>query len=290
MKLHAIHTGNLKLDGGTMFGIVPKVLWSKVYPADENNFCTWSMRCLLIEEGDRRILIDNGIGTYHDEKFIRNYGLSSDELLVKALAGIGITTDDITDMFLTHLHFDHCGGSIRYNEDHTKLVPTFKNATYWVGKSHWEWAIKPNNKEKGSFLKEDILPIMESGQLQFITHEGGLFPNVDVRFINGHTEGQVIPFIRYKDKTVVFVADLFPSVAHLPVPWVMAYDVRPLVTVREKEEFLKEALEKDYILFFEHDLYHECCTLQMTEKGIREKETFTLEEGMKMDTVVQDIR
>jgi glyoxylase-like metal-dependent hydrolase (beta-lactamase superfamily II) len=290
MKLHAIYTGNLKLDGGVMFGIVPKVLWSKVYPADENNFCTWSMRCLLIEDGDRRILIDNGIGTYHDEKFIRIYGLGRDDLLVKALARVGMTTDDITDMLLTHLHFDHCGGSVRYNEDHTKLVPTFKNATYWVGKSHWEWAMKPNSKEKGSFLQEAILPLQESGRLQFITREGELFPNIEVRFINGHTEGQVILFIRYKDKTVVFVADLLPSTAHLPVPWVMAYDVRPMVTVNEKEKLLQEALDKDYILFFEHDLYHECCTLQMTEKGIREKETFTLEEGLRKSAVTREYR
>jgi glyoxylase-like metal-dependent hydrolase (beta-lactamase superfamily II) len=288
MKLHAIHTGNLKLDGGSMFGIVPKVLWSKVYPADEDNLCNWSMRCLLIEDGDRKILIDNGIGTKHDEKFISHYHLNGDDSLERSLARVGLTTDDITDMFLTHLHFDHCGGSIRYNEDHTKLVPTFKNATYWVGKSHWEWAIKPNSKERGSFLKEDILPIQESGQLRFITTEGELFPGVNVRFINGHTEGQVIPFIHYKDKTVVFVADLLPSTAHIPIPWVMAYDVRPILTIREKEAFLKEALDQNYFLFFEHDLYHECCTLQMTDKGIREKETFKLEEGLKVNMVVQE--
>jgi glyoxylase-like metal-dependent hydrolase (beta-lactamase superfamily II) len=278
VKLTSIPTGNLKLDGGSMFGIIPKVLWSKVYPADENNLCNFTMRSLLVETGERKILIENGIGDKQDEKFMRNYFVNGGDSIEKSLARIGLTTDDITDMFLTHLHFDHCGGSIKYNEDHSKLVPAFKNATYWISERQWQCAVNPNYREKGSFLKENILPIKESGQLELITKEGWLMSDIDVLFVNGHTEGQAIPFIHYNDKTVVFVADLLPSTAHIPMPWIMAYDIRPLLSIVEKEVFLKEALEKKYILYFYHDLYHECCDLQMTEKGIREKKSYSINE------------
>ena len=274
MKLYSIETGNLKIDGGAMFGVVPKVMWSKVYPADDNNLCNWSMRCLLIVDGDRKILIDNGMGDKQDEKFTRHYYLNGDDSLEKSLAKYDFTTDDITDMVLTHLHFDHCGGSIKYNEDRSRLIPTFKNADYWIGKTQWDLAVDPNRRDKASFLKENILPIQESGKLNFIENEGLLFPNVSVKFFNGHTDGQVIPFINYNGKTVVFMADLMPAVAHIPLSWIMAYDMHPLITLQEKQDFLEEALQNDYILFFEHDIYQECCNLQQTEKGIRAKETF----------------
>ena len=278
MKLYSIETGNLKIDGGAMFGVVPKVMWSKVYPADDNNLCNWSMRCLLIVDGDRKILIDNGMGDKQDEKFTRHYYLNGDDSLEKSLAKYDFTTDDITDMVLTHLHFDHCGGSIKYNEDRSRLIPTFKNADYWIGKTQWDLAVDPNRRDKASFLKENILPIQESGKLNFIENEGLLFPNVSVKFFNGHTDGQVIPFINYNGKTVVFMADLMPAVAHIPLSWIMAYDMHPLITLQEKQDFLEEALQNDYILFFEHDIYQECCNLQQTEKGIRAKETFGISE------------
>ena len=277
MKLHTINTGNLKLDGGAMFGVVPKSLWSKKYPADENNLCNWSMRCLLVEDGDRKILIDNGFGDKQDEKFTRHFHLNGDDTLESSLANLGLTTDDITDVLLTHLHFDHCGGSIKYNENRSKLIPAFKNAIYRTSKEQWEWATNPNRREKASFLKENIYPIKESGQLKFIKKEGKLFPNISVRFYNGHTEGQVIPFINYKGKTVVFVADLLPSAAHIPLQWILSYDMQPLVTLAEKEAFLNEAVENDYILFLEHDIFYECCNLHITERGIRERDTFSLE-------------
>lgn len=277
MQLYSIPTGNLKLDGGAMFGVVPKVLWSKKYPADENNLINLAMRCLLVVDGDRKILIDNGIGDKQDEKFTKHYYLNGDDTLEKSLAKHGFTKDDITDMVLTHLHFDHTGGSIEWNEDKSKLVPTFKNATYWVSKAQWEWATKPNKREKASFLGENILPMEESGQLKVVEEEGELFPRFYIKLFNGHTDGQMIPHIEYKGKTVVFMADLLPSTAHIPMPWVMAYDTRPLLTLQEKEVFYKDALENDYVLFFEHDLYNECCTLQATDRGPKVRETFLLE-------------
>jgi len=277
MELHVIETGNLKLDGGAMFGVVPKSIWNKNYPADENNLCNWSMRCLLVVDGDRKVLIDNGIGDKQNEKFLKHYYLNGDDTLQKSLEKAGYTTDDITDMVLTHLHFDHCGGSIvKAGEDQYK--PAFKNATYWISKGQWEWATKPNRREKASFLKENIFPIRESGQLKIVENEGALFPGIDVKFYNGHTDGQMIPFIKYNGKTIVFMADLLPSAAHVPMPYVMAYDTRPLVTLQDKEKFFTEAIEKEYILFLEHDLYNECCTLEETEKGPRVKETFSLSE------------
>ncbi|MDX2049486.1 MAG: MBL fold metallo-hydrolase [Chitinophagaceae bacterium] len=295
MNLYTINTGYFKLDGGAMFGVVPKTIWNKLNPADENNLCTWALRCLLIEDGKRLILVDNGIGDKQDAKFFSHYYLHSDDTLEKSLAAHGFTADDITDVFLTHLHFDHCGGSIKRHGD--KLVPAFKNAVYWSNERHWKWATEPNEREKASFLKENILPIKESGQLKFINDpynrpdlpDGFIFLNgalpsspftdkISVRFVNGHTDAMMLPQINYKGKTIVFMADLLPATAHIPLPYVMAYDMFPLTTLMEKKLFLNEALEKDYILFFEHDARIECCNLQMTERGIKQKDVFTLKE------------
>ena len=276
MKMFSINTGHFKLDGGAMFGVVPKSMWQKLNPPDENNMCSWAMRCLLIEDGDKLILVDNGMGNKQDKKFFGHYFLHGDDTLEKSLANKGYTKDDITDVFLTHLHFDHCGGSIEKLED--KLVPAFKNATYWSNKLHWDWAIHPNEREKASFLKENITPIQESGKLKFIqTSDEVVFSeNIKVRFMNGHTESMMLPQINYKGKSLVFMADLLPSVAHIPLPYVMAYDMRPLQTLQEKKIFLTEAQKRDYILFFEHDPLIECCNLQLTEKGIRSRDTFKL--------------
>jgi len=278
MKLFVINTGNLKLDGGAMFGVVPKVMWSKLYPCDENNLCNWSMRCLLIVEGDRKILIDCGIGDKQSEKFFSNYYLNGEDSLDKSLGAYGYTVEDITDVILTHLHFDHAGGAVRWNSDRTGYEVTFKNATYHTSRAQWEWATSPNNREKASFLKENILPIQENGKLRLIESEGELFPGISVRIFNGHTDGQVIPMIRYGDKTVVYMADLLPSAAHIPLPYVMSYDTRPLITMQEKEIFMAEAAKNGYILFFEHDIFNECATVQETEKGVRLKATHRLEE------------
>ncbi|MGN6540650.1 MAG: MBL fold metallo-hydrolase [Ginsengibacter sp.] len=277
MKLYSINAGHFKLDGGAMFGVVPKSMWQKLNPPDENNMCNWAMRCLLVQDEGRLILIDNGMGNKQDEKFFGHYFLNGNDTLEKSLSKYGFSKDDITDVFLTHLHFDHCGGSIEKVED--RFVPAFKNATYWSNENHWEWATKPNDREKASFLKENILPIKESGRLKFIETEEGIefAKNFNLRFVNGHTESMMLPQIKYKDKTIVYMADLLPSVAHIPIPYVMAYDTRPLETLKEKKSFLTEALEKDFILFFEHDPEIECCNLQQTLKGIRSKETFRLE-------------
>jgi len=278
MKLYSILTGNLKLDGGAMFGVVPKVMWSKLYPCDENNLCNWSMRCLLVETGDRKILIDCGIGDKQSQKFLGHYFLNGEDTLDGSLAKEGFTCDDITDVILTHLHFDHAGGAIRWNLDKTDYLPTFPNATYWTSRQQWEWATNPNNREKASFLKENILPIKEKGTLKLIEGATEILPGISVRMFHGHTEGQVIPFIRHNGKTIVYMADLLPSVAHIPLPYVMSYDTRPLITLEEKEKFMTEAAEMGYILFFEHDINNECCTVEMTEKGVRLKEVFRLSE------------
>jgi glyoxylase-like metal-dependent hydrolase (beta-lactamase superfamily II) len=277
MKLFPIETGNLKLDGGAMFGVVPKTLWSKVYPSDENNLCNWAMRCLLVVDGDRKILIDNGIGDKQDWNFLRHYYLNGKDTLEGSLSKLGYTKDDITDVVLTHLHFDHCGGSITWNRDRTGYKLAFPNATYWTSRQQYDWALEPNHRESASFLKENILPIEESGHLKLIEQEGEFLPNITAKLYNGHTEGQVIPHINHNGKTLVFMADLLPSAAHVPMPWIMAYDTRPLQTLEDKERFYKEALDNDYILFLEHDLYNECCTLKMTEKGVRVAKTFKLE-------------
>jgi glyoxylase-like metal-dependent hydrolase (beta-lactamase superfamily II) len=276
MKLHAIETGLFKLDGGAMFGVVPKLIWNKTNPADQNNLCTWAMRCLLIEDGNRLILVDNGIGDKQDAKFLSHYEIHGDDTLDKSLAKIGFSRADITDVFLTHLHFDHCGGSIIREND--KLIPAFKNAIYWSNQQHWDWAVYPNAREKASFLKENILPIQESGQLQFIESIDGISftDEISIRFAFGHTDAMMLPEIKYKGKTLVYMADLLPSVGHIPLPYVMAYDMFPLKTLNEKAAFLKEAQENNYILMFEHDSMNECCTLQLTEKGIRLDQTFKL--------------
>ena len=285
MKLYSINTGYFKLDGGAMFGVVPKSIWNKINPADENNMCSWALRCLLIEDGSRMILVDNGMGDKQDAKFFSYYYLYGDDTLDKSLAKHGFHRDDITDVFLTHLHFDHCGGSIRREGD--KLVPAFANAVYWSNQQHWETATHPNDREKASFLEENILPIRDSGKLKFVhppSDELNKLPstkfltNMSIRFVNGHTQAMMLPQLEYKNKTVVYMADLLPSQGHIPIPYVMAYDMFPLTTMNEKKLFLKEALDNDYVLFFEHDPRYECCTLQETEKGIRPKEFFKLAE------------
>ncbi|WP_395810701.1 MBL fold metallo-hydrolase [Daejeonella sp.] len=279
MKLYTIDTGFFKLDGGAMFGVVPKSIWQKTNPADEFNLCSWAMRCLLVQDEERLILIDNGIGYKQDERFLKHYHLHGDDTLEKSLASIGFSKDDITDVFLTHLHFDHCGGSIERQEDGA-LVPAFKNAIYWSNKEHWQWAVEPNDREKASFLKENILPIQESGKLRFIDAEDGISftKNIKIRFAFGHTDAMMLPQISYKGKTILYMADMLPSVGHIPMPYVMSYDMFPLKTLKEKKKYLEEAVQNDYILFLEHDPVNECCTLQVTEKGIRVKDTFKLSE------------
>jgi glyoxylase-like metal-dependent hydrolase (beta-lactamase superfamily II) len=276
MKLHTIDTGYFKLDGGAMFGVVPKSIWQNLNPADSNNMCNWALRCLLVEYGDKLVLIDNGIGDKQNEKFFSHYYLNGNDTLEKSLKQKGFGFDDITDVFLTHLHFDHCGGSIKWNKDKTGYEPAFKNATYWSNEQHWEWATKPNAREKASFLKENILPISESGQLKFTTDGAELFPGFRIKFVHGHTGAMMLPHISYKQHTIVYMADLLPSVGHIPVPYVMAYDTRPLITLDEKAVFMKEAAENNYILFFEHDPVNECCSLMATEKGTRQHELFPL--------------
>jgi glyoxylase-like metal-dependent hydrolase (beta-lactamase superfamily II) len=277
MKLHVINTGFFKLDGGAMFGVVPKSIWNKLNPADNNNMCSWAMRCLLIEDGDRLILIDTGIGDKQNPKFFGFFYLHGEDNLYNSIKKAGHSPDDITDVFLTHLHFDHCGGALRFNEDRSKIIPAFKNATYWSNKDHWQWATQPNPREKASFLTENILPLEESGQLKFIEGGKSPFENIEILLVDGHTEKQMLPKINYKNKTIVFVADLLPSAGHIPLPYLMAYDVRPLLTLKEKENFLNKAATEGYILFFEHDPVHECCLVEHTDRGVRLKETFSLD-------------
>lgn len=263
-----------------MFGVVPKTLWSKLNPADENNLCTWAMRCLLIEAGNKLVLIDCGLGSKQSEKFFSYYQPHGDDSLEKSIRKAGFTPDDITDVILTHLHFDHCGGAVKI--DNGKYFPAFRNAMYWSEEKHWQWALHPNEREKASFLKENFLPLQESGKLRFLKKGDEVFAGFDFILSNGHTEAMVIPHIRYKDKTIVYMADLIPSSGHVPVSYVMGYDVRPLVTMSEKKEFLEKACREQYILFFEHDRIVECCTLRMTEKGVRVDKVMTLEEAVKL--------
>jgi glyoxylase-like metal-dependent hydrolase (beta-lactamase superfamily II) len=280
MKLNVINTGFFKLDGGAMFGVVPKSLWSKTNPADENNLCTWAMRCILVEAGNRLVLIDNGIGDKQDARFFSHYYLHGTDSLEKSIHSKGFDFADITDNFLTHLHFDHCGGGVRYRQANPNLVEmTFPNAKYWTNEAHWDWAVHPNGREKASFLKENLIPMKESGQLEFLDlDKKELFEGFSFMTADGHTDKQMLPKIQYQGRTIVFVADLLPSVGHIPLPYVMGYDTRPLLTLEEKKSFLEEAAENNYVLFLEHDPVHECCTVKMTEKGVKLDQTFSLDE------------
>lgn len=278
MELHVVNTGFFKLDGGAMFGVVPKTLWSRTNQPDENNLCTWAMRSLLVSDGDKIVLIDNGIGDKQDARFFSHYYLHGDDSLEKSLRKIGLGPHQITDNFLTHLHFDHCGGGVKYGS-HGQYELTFPRATYWSNKDHWQWATVPNPREKASFLEENILPMQELGQLDFLDlNEKSFIPGFDFITVDGHTDKQMLPKIQYKGRTVVFVADLLPSVGHIPLPYVMGYDTRPLVTMDEKERFLEEAAREGYILFLEHDAQNECCTVKMTDRGVRLDQTFNLNE------------
>lgn len=283
MNLYAINHGHFKLDGGAMFGVVPKSIWNGLNPADENNMCSWALRSILIEDGNKLMLVDAGMGDKQSEKFFSYYYMHGDDNLDKSLARYGFNRNDITDVFLTHLHFDHCGGAIKKEND--KLVSAFKNADFWSNARHWEWATQPNPREKASFLTENIIPIQETGRLKFIENrtnvangldEANFSPNMSILFADGHTDAMMLPKLRYKNKTIIYMADLLPSIGHIPLPYVMAYDTRPLVTMREKQIFLEEALDKDYILFFEHDPVNECCTLKASDRGIRVDEVFRL--------------
>lgn len=278
MELYTVNTGFFKLDGGAMFGVVPKTLWSRTNQADENNLCNWAMRCLLAVDGDRVVLIDNGIGNKQDAKFFSHLYLNGEDSLTKSLQELGIGFTQITDNFLTHLHFDHCGGGVSYGS-HGQFEMTFPRATYWSNKAHWQWATVPNPREKASFLSDNILPMQEIGHLKYLDlDQKTLFPGFDFLTVDGHTDKQMLPKIQYKGKTVVFVADLLPSVGHIPIPYVMGYDTRPLLTMDEKAKFLEEAAKEEWILFFEHDPINECCTVKMTEKGVRLDQTFKLNE------------
>ncbi len=277
MQLKTIHAGNFKLDGGAMFGVVPKSIWNGLNTADENNLCNWAMRCLLVEDGNRIILIDNGIGDKQSQKFFGYYHLNGEDNLEKSLNRAGVGLDDITDVVLTHLHFDHCGGSLKWNSGKTFLETTFKNATYWSQQQHWDHATSPNPREKPSFLKENFEPLVLSNQLKMVGDDLKISENIKVRLVNGHTEQMMCPVINYKKKTLVFMADLIASSAHVPVHYVMAYDIRPLDTMKEKAAFLQEAVDRDYTLFFEHDLQVECGKVVQTERGFKLGETFKLE-------------
>lgn len=283
MTIYPVETGNFKLDGGAMFGVVPKSLWQRTNPADEHNMIDIAARCLLIEDGSRLILIDSGLGNKQSEKFFSYYHRWGDHNLEQSLKNLGFHPDDITDVFMTHLHFDHCGGNISWNAGRTGYEPTFKNAVFWTNEAHWKWAIEPNPREKASFLKENLIPMQESGQLRFIDRKNSTFLEASelgfgILFVDGHTEKQMIPHIRYKGKTLVFTADLIPTVGHIPLPYIMGYDTRPLFSLKEKALFLTNAVAGEYYLFFEHDAHCELCTLQSTEKGERLKNKYTFDE------------
>ncbi len=283
MKIHPVESGNFKLDGGAMFGVVPKMLWERTNPADANNMIDIAARCLLVEDGDRLILIDTGMGDKQSEKFFSYYYRWGNHSIDASLKKLGFHRDDITDVFMTHLHFDHCGGSVQWNAARTGYEPAFKNAVYWTNEAHWKWAIHPNPREKASFLKENLLPMEESGQLRFIEHTDRPFVETSelgfgVLFVDGHTDKQMIPHIPYKGKTLVFMADLIPTVGHIPLPYVMGYDTRPLITLSEKATFLKTATDKEFLLFLEHDAHNEICTLKETDRGIRLNKTHTFHE------------
>ena len=273
MKIYPIQTGNFKLDGGAMFGVVPKTIWQKTNPADSNNMIDMGMRSLLIEDGKRLILIDTGMGNKQSAKFFGYYYQFGDHSLDLSLAKYGFHRNDITDVFLTHLHFDHCGGAIQWNKDKTGFEPAFKNARFWSNNKHWDWAVNPNPREKASFLKENIFPIQESGQLNFVSENPLNELGFEILKMDGHTEKQMLPKIIYQGKTLVFMADLLPTIGHIPLPYVMGYDTRPLLTIKEKEVFLNMAADNEYFLFLEHDAYKEICTVHHTNKGVRLKAT-----------------
>jgi glyoxylase-like metal-dependent hydrolase (beta-lactamase superfamily II) len=279
MQVYSVDTGYFKLDGGAMFGVVPKVIWNKLNPADENNLCTWAMRCMLIVDGERKILIDTGMGSKQSEKFFSYYYPHGEGELIKSIQQFGFQPEEITDVILTHLHFDHCGGAVKLEND--KLVPTFPNAYYWSTPKHWEWAMNPNSREKASFLKENFVPLQEHNRLKFIEeNEKGITTfstNIDILFTHGHTQSMMLPLIKYKGRIICYMADLIPSSSHIPLPYVMGYDMFPMTTLIEKEQFLKKACQENYILFFEHDPIGECCTIEMTERGFKRKESFTLD-------------
>ena len=275
MKIFPINITNFKIDGGAMFGVIPKVLWNRVYPADENNLCNWAIRSLLAVTGDRVILIDNGYGDKQDEKFFSHVYLNGGDGLEGGLKKAGYSLADVTDVVLTHLHADHCGGGVKRKVSGTGFELTFPNANYWVSLAQWELAVNPNIREADAFLEENLLPMMDSGHLRFIDEETELYPGFSLRIMNGHTPGQIIPIVDYEDTKIVFTADLIPSTAHIPIVWNMSYDTNPLITMEEKNEFLEECLKNNYILFFQHDLYNECCTLHMTPKGIRADKKFS---------------
>jgi glyoxylase-like metal-dependent hydrolase (beta-lactamase superfamily II) len=275
MKIYAINAGSFRLDGGAMFGVVPKALWNKTNPADDNNQIEMVTRCMLIIDGDRKILIDNGYGFKQDEKFEQRFQIRNIPF-EETLGAYGLTTDDITDMVLTHLHFDHCGGGTKWNADRTGYELTFKNATYWISKGHFEWAQNPNIREIASFLPENIEPLTKSNHVRLIEKDGEILPNLNIRLYYGHTEAQAIPFINYNGRTVIFTADFLALSAHVPLPFIMAYDIRPMISLEEKEKFMKEAVEKEYILFFEHDPNVECCTLKQGKKGAEIDRTFAI--------------
>ena len=276
MRLHSFNITNFKIDGGTMFGVVPKAIWSRKYPSDENNLCNCAIRTLLIEEGDKKILIDTGYGNKQNEKFFSHVHLNGGEGLVEGLANRGIKPEEITDVIITHMHTDHCGGCVIKDEKNGEYKLLFENANHWVSREHWEWAINPNYREADAFLKENIMPIYESGKLKYANENTVISESISIKIYNGHTLGQIIPYIKYKDKTIIFCADQFPSLAHIPIKYMAAFDVYPMEMLKEKMAIIEDALKNDYILFFQHDAYVECASLQMTEKGIKEKETFTI--------------
>jgi glyoxylase-like metal-dependent hydrolase (beta-lactamase superfamily II) len=286
MKIHSIEAGNFKLDGGAMFGVVPKSIWNKTNPADTNNLIDIATRCLLIENDKKLTLIDTGMGDKQSDKFFGYYSLWGNHSLDKSLKEKGFHRDDITDVFMTHLHFDHCGGSVIWNKNKTSYEVGFKNAKFWTNENHWEWATKPNAREKASFLSENILPMQESGQLNFIERPNSDFGiskelGFGIFYADGHTEKQMLPHIDYNDKTIVFCADLLPTVGHIPLPYVTGYDTRPLLSMDEKYKFLKKAADCNYYLWLEHDAHNQIITVQNTEKGVRLKEIFTYDEILK---------
>lgn len=286
MTIYPVETGNFKLDGGAMFGVVPKSIWNRTNPADSNNMIDIATRSLLIQDDDRLILIDSGMGNKQSEKFFSYYYRWGNYSLDNSLKELGFHRDDITDVFMTHLHFDHCGGSVQWNQDRTGYEPAFKNARFWTNQAHWEWATNPNSREKASFLKENLLPMQESGQLHFLQRNDSAFLEKSelgfgILFVDGHTEKQMIPHIKYKGKNIFFAADLVPTVGHIPVPYVTGFDTRPLLSLDEKAKFLNNIVESNSLLFFEHDAHNQLCTLKHTEKGVRLDELFSFNEIFK---------